>query len=46
MRNSFKTIGLWVVLMIGFVAFYNAFRTSGDDVPMETWQFGATDIPA
>ncbi|MBS1153540.1 MAG: hypothetical protein H6Q89_5238 [Myxococcaceae bacterium] len=32
MRSSYKTIGLWVILIILFVAFYNFFSHSGEEV--------------
>ena len=32
MRSSYKTIGLWVILIILFVAFYNFFSHTGDEV--------------
>ena len=31
-RSSYKTIGLWVILIILFVAFYNFFSHSGESV--------------
>jgi cell division protease FtsH len=31
-RSSYKTIGLWVILIILFVAFYNFFSHTGDEV--------------
>jgi len=31
-RSSYKTIGLWVILIILFVAFYNFFSHSGEEV--------------
>ncbi len=32
MRSSYKTIGLWVILIILFVAFYNFFSHTGEEV--------------
>ena len=32
MRSSYKTIGLWVVLIILFVAFYRVFSKDGEDI--------------
>ncbi len=31
MRSSYKTIGLWVILIVLFVAFYNFFSHQGDE---------------
>ena len=32
MRSSYKTIGLWVILIILFVAFYQFFSKGGEEV--------------
>ncbi|QRO01531.1 ATP-dependent zinc metalloprotease FtsH [Archangium violaceum] len=37
MRSTYKTIGLWVILIVLFVAFYNFFSTSNDPVQEPTF---------
>ncbi|HZH03452.1 MAG TPA: ATP-dependent metallopeptidase FtsH/Yme1/Tma family protein, partial [Myxococcaceae bacterium] len=37
MRSSYKTIGLWVILIVLFVAFYNIFSQGAEDVQEPTW---------
>ncbi|HYO53166.1 ATP-dependent zinc metalloprotease FtsH [Archangium sp.] len=37
MRSTYKTIGLWVILIVLFVAFYNFFSTSNDQVQEPTF---------
>ena len=37
MRNSYKTIGLWVILIILFVAFYQIFSSKTDVVKNITY---------
>jgi cell division protease FtsH len=36
-RSTYKTIGLWVILIVLFVAFYNFFSTGGDQVQEPTF---------
>jgi cell division protease FtsH len=36
-RSTYKTIGLWVILIVLFVAFYNFFSTSNDQVEEPTF---------
>ena len=38
MRNSYRTIGLWVVLIVLFMAFYNIFSGPKEQVQNLTWQ--------
>ncbi|PTL77250.1 ATP-dependent zinc metalloprotease FtsH [Vitiosangium sp. GDMCC 1.1324] len=37
MRSTYKTIGLWVILIVLFVAFYNFFSTGSDQVQEPTF---------
>ena len=37
MRSTYKTIGLWVILIVLFVAFYNFFSTSTEQVKEPTF---------
>ncbi len=37
MRSSYKTIGLWVILIVLFVAFYNFFSHSSEEVQEPTF---------
>ncbi|MGZ3457720.1 MAG: ATP-dependent zinc metalloprotease FtsH [Archangium sp.] len=37
MRSTYKTIGLWVILIVLFVAFYNFFSTGNDQVQEPTF---------
>ncbi|WNG18048.1 ATP-dependent zinc metalloprotease FtsH [Cystobacter fuscus] len=37
MRSTYKTIGLWVILIVLFVAFYNFFNTNGVQVEEPTF---------
>ncbi|HEX8441008.1 ATP-dependent zinc metalloprotease FtsH [Archangium sp.] len=37
MRSTYKTIGLWVILIVLFVAFYNFFSTGNDQVSEPTF---------
>ncbi|MFN0064418.1 MAG: ATP-dependent zinc metalloprotease FtsH [Myxococcaceae bacterium] len=37
MRSSYKTIGLWVILIVLFVAFYNFFSHTNEEVKELTW---------
>ncbi len=37
MRSTYKTIGLWVILIVLFVAFYNFFSTGNDQVAEPTF---------
>ncbi len=38
MRKSYLTIGLWVILIILFVAFYQVFSSPRGPVQKATWQ--------
>ena len=37
MRSTYKTIGLWVILIVLFVAFYNFFSQGNDQVQEPTF---------
>ncbi len=37
MRNGYRVLGLWVILIILFVAFYNVFTIPKDAVPTLAW---------
>jgi cell division protease FtsH len=36
-RSSYKTIGLWVILIVLFVAFYQFFQHGGEEIQEPTW---------
>jgi cell division protease FtsH len=43
-RSSYKTIGLWVILIVLFVAFYQFFQHGGEEVQEPTWTTFKTKV--
>ena len=44
MRSSYKTIGLWIILIVLFVAFYNFFSQRGEEVQEPTFSSFLTKV--